>query len=158
MNSIRSKLRLAGFTLIEIVVVLILMGILAAYAIPNLNLDGFRSQGFEQQAMATIRYGQKKAIGTGCDFNVSIAATSCTLQWNGTPGGLGCLAATTAVINPATGQTNFCDSSSPNSTTDLPSILRFDNIGRPVATMGDLNINLGTTTIIIEPETGFAHE
>ncbi len=147
-----------GFTLIEVIMVILLTGILAAYAIPKLNLDEFRAQGFEQQAMATLRYGQKKAIGTGCDFNVSIATASCTLQWNGTPVGIGCLAAATTVVNPATGQANFCEDSNPNSTVDLPTTIRFDNIGRPSAIVNDLNINLGTTTIIIEPETGFAHE
>ena len=154
MNRYESK---NGFALIEVIMVIILIGIMAAYAIPKLNLDKFRAQGFEQQVMATIRYGQKQAIGTGCEFNVSITATSCTLQWNGTPGGIGCLAAT-SVVNPATGQTNFCDNSSPNSTADLPSTIRFDNIGRPTAIAGDLSINLGSTTITIEPETGFAHE
>jgi MSHA pilin protein MshC len=147
-----------GFTLIELIMVMVLVGILAAYAIPNLNLDGFRSQGFEQQAMAAIRYGQKKAIGTGCDFNVSIAATGCTIQWNNTPGGIGCLATATPVVNTASGLENFCDGSSPNSTTDLTTTIRFNNIGRPTAIARDLSINLGSTTINIEPETGFAYE
>ncbi len=40
----------------------------------------------------------------------------------------------------------------------LTTTISFDNIGSPTATAGDLSINLGSTTITIEPETGFAHE
>jgi len=147
-----------GFTLIELIVVILLVSILAAYMLPKIDLNVFRQSGFVQQATATIRYGQKQAIGSGCDINVSITAAGCTVQWNGSPGGLGCLALATAITNPATGLNNFCDNSSPESTVDLPTALRFDNIGRPTATTGDLVINLGGRTITVEPETGFAHE
>lgn len=147
-----------GFTLIEVIMVIILVGILAAYAIPNLNLNQFRSQGFAQQAMASIRYGQKQAIASGCDINVSISAAGCTVQWNGTPGGIGCLALNTPITNPATGLANFCNDSSPESITDLPADISFNNIGQPTATVDDHEIILGTRTINIEPNTGFAHE
>jgi prepilin-type N-terminal cleavage/methylation domain-containing protein len=147
-----------GFTLIELVVVLLLISILAAFMLPKLDLDAFRESGFVQQAMATIRYGQKQAIGSGCQVNVSITATGCTLQWSGLPAGLGCLGAGTNLTNPATGLNNFCNNSTPESSADLPTTIRFDNIGRPTATLGDLSLNLGSRTITIEPETGFAYE
>ena len=143
-----------GFTLVELIVVIILAGIIAAYAIPRLNLDGFRAQGFEQQAMAAIRYGQKQAIGSGCNFEVSISLSSCTVQYSA-PVETGCAAASTSLVNPATGQNNFCNNSQSDSGAVLPASVQFDKIGRP---SGSLSINLGTTTITIEPETGFAHE
>ncbi|MBL1141746.1 MAG: type II secretion system protein [Proteobacteria bacterium] len=160
MKLYNNKIRLNGFTLIELVIVILLLAILASYIAPRLDLSIFKQTGFEQLAMASIRYGQKQAIGSGCDVNVSINPASCTVQWNGTPAGIGCLAATTPITNPATGQANFCDpdDSTPNNSADLPTTIRFDNIGRPVAIAGDLNINLGSTIIIVEPETGFAHE
>ncbi len=160
MNDVRLKNRKKGFTLIELIVVIILMGILAAYALPNLNLDGFREQGFEQQAMAAIRYAQKQAIGSGCEVIVSIAADGCTMSWNGSPPPptLVVCPAASPISNPASGLGDFCDDSTPNSTADLTTTISFDNIGSPTATAGDLSINLGSTTITIEPETGFAHE
>ena len=145
-----------GFTLIELIVVILLMGILAAFMLPKVDLDTFRESGFAQQSMAAIRYGQKQAIGSGCEVNVSIAVSGCTLQWNGTPAGLGCLG--TSITNPATGLNNFCNNSTPESSADLTTAIRFDNIGRPTATAGDLSLNLGSRIITIEPETGFAHE
>ena len=143
-----------GFTLIELVVIILIVGILAAYTIPRLNLDGFRAQGFEQQAMAAIRYGQKQAIGSGCNFSVSISSSACTVEYTA-PVETGCAAASTSVVNPATGQNNFCNNSQPDSGAVLPASVQFDKIGRPT---GSLSINLGTTTITIESETGFAYE
>ncbi len=147
-----------GFTLIELVVVILLISILGAFMLPKLNLSTFRESGFVQQSMAAIRYGQKQAIGSGCQVNVLITTADCTLQWNGLPVALGCPAGGTNITNPATGLSNFCNDSTPESGTDLPTTIRFDNIGRPTALLGDLSLNLGSRIIIIEPETGFAHE
>lgn len=145
-----------GFTLIELVVVLLLIAILASFAAPGLDIGAFRETGFVQQSTAALRFGQKQAIGSGCDVNVSITSSGCTLQWNGTPAGLGCPGS--SIASPATGLNNFCNNSTPESIADLPTTIRFDNIGRPTATSGDLSLNLGSRTITIEPETGFAHE
>ena len=160
MNKFNCKFKAKGFTLIELVIVILLLVVLASYIAPKLDLTIFKQTGFEQLAMSAIRYGQKQAIGSGCDVNVSINSASWNVKWNGTPAGIGCLAANTPITNPATGQANYCnpDDSIPNSSADLPTIIRFDNIGRPIAISGDLNINLGSTIIIVEPETGFAHE
>ena len=158
MNKVNSRIRANGFTLIELVIVILLLVILASYIAPRLDLGIFRQTGFVQQAMATIRFGQKQAIGSGCDINVSINTTTCTVQWNGTPAGIGCLALNTPITNPATGLADFCDNSTPESTADLPANISFDNIGQPTATADDRQIILGTRTINIELETGFAHE
>ena len=158
MRTIKILTYVKAFTLIELVVVLLLIGILAAFAAPSLNLDSFRYSGFVQQASATIRYGQKQAIGAGCQVNILITAADCTIQWNGLPVGLGCPAAATNITNPVTSLNNFCKDSTPESSADLPATIRFDNIGRPTALVGDLSLNLGSRTITIEAETGFAHE
>jgi prepilin-type N-terminal cleavage/methylation domain-containing protein len=158
MRAIKLVSRLYGFTLIELVVVLLLISILAAFVAPKLNLGSFRESGFAQQSMSSIRYGQKQAIGSGCQVNVLITAADCTLQWNGLPVGLGCPGGGTNITNPASGLNNFCNNSTPESSADLPTTIRFDNIGRPTPVVGDLSLNLGSRTITIEPETGFAHE
>ncbi len=152
-----TTLSYSGFTLIELVVVILLLGILATYVAPRLNLDGFRQTGFVQQTTAAIRFAQKQAIGSGCEVSVSITAVDCSVQF-AAPVNAGCPAAATTIINPATGQNNFCDNSTPEATADLPTTIQFDNIGRPTATAGDLSLVLGSRTIIVATETGFAYE
>ena len=149
-NMIR-KSEMSGFTLFELVVVIIVLGILAAIAIPRLSLDSYRDLGFYQQALATIRYAQKQAIASGCTVDVTITSTQCNLSWSGAPAG--CPAAATPLVNPATNNTNFCNDSA--SAGGPAANFSFDNIGRPSAAQ---NINFGSNTILVEAETGYAHD
>lgn len=53
----------AGFSLIELVTVMVVVGILAAFAIPRfVDRTGFESRGFYDQAQGIVRYAQKIAI------------------------------------------------------------------------------------------------
>ena len=150
MNNIKLKLKTTGISLIELVMVISLVSILAIYAVPKLDIDIFRETGYFQQASAAIRYAQKQAIASGCQVNVSITASSCSLTWGS------CGAATGASISrPGSTSTNFCSDSTPGSTAGLPVSFSFDRIGRPSSGQ---TINLGSHTINVEAETGYTHE
>ncbi len=59
-----------GYSLFELIIVILLIGILAAYAVPRLEIDAFQSKGFFQQSLSSIRFAQKQAIATGCNVQV----------------------------------------------------------------------------------------
>lgn len=52
----------AGFTIMELVVVIAIAGILAAFAASRINTQSFDTEGFANQTTAMIRYAQKVAI------------------------------------------------------------------------------------------------
>ena len=136
-----------GFTLIEMVVVILLVGILSAIVIPRISFDSFRETGGFQQGIAMIRFGQKLAISSGCQVDVSLGASSCTLTFNG------CTGAT--IPNPATGGTNFCANSNPGVSPTVN--FSFNNIGSPITGQQTINFGAGRT-VTVEANTGFAHE
>jgi MSHA pilin protein MshC len=139
-----------GFTLMELVIVLLLVGILAAYAVPRLNLAGFRSAGFSQQTITAIRYAQKQAISTGCSVTVEIDtvdADICELKWSGCAGNAN-------LLNPASGDADFCADSTPEGSVPVVNFT-FNRIGAPSAAQ---SIVIDSRTITVEANTGFAHE
>lgn len=141
-----------GYTLIELVVVLLIVSVLAAFAVPHLNISTFREQGFVQQSFAAIRYAQKHAIGSGCNVQVTINSSGCNLGFTGAPAG--CPAS--ALINPVSGNANFClDSDAPSGST-FAAPFAFDKIGRPIG--GTQQYDLGGRIIQVEAETGYTHE
>ena len=144
-----------GFSLIELIVTIIILAIVAAYALPRLNLISIKNQGFYDQAMSSIRYGQKRAIATGCIVEVDITSTVCNLNW------VGC-ASNSAISNPSNNDTDFCKDSEPEGSVSSGNF-HFDRVGRPMDTGNNVLtsaqiITIGTRELHVEAQTGFAHE
>jgi MSHA pilin protein MshC len=74
-------MRVNGFTLIELIMVLVLVGALSIFIAPRLNTTGFDTQSFQQELKTAIRYAQKTSIASECDVQVALTATTYTLYF-----------------------------------------------------------------------------
>jgi MSHA pilin protein MshC len=149
-----------GFTLIELVAVIVIASILAILAAPSLlGLNTFDSGGFYDQMLVTLRYAQKTAIAQNRHVCVALTANDKVTLTTGTdsacttnPGGSTNLAPT-----PPCSQTTYAVCSS-NATFSSPlSSFSFDAQGGPsFASTQKISIS-GAGSICIAAETGYVY-
>lgn len=71
--------RAGGFTMVELVMVIIMLGILAVFIMPRMDTSGYRAILFHDQTVAALRYAQKTATSHRRLVCVTFAASTVTL-------------------------------------------------------------------------------
>jgi MSHA pilin protein MshC len=151
-----------GFTLIELIMVIVLLGVLAVFAAPRIfNSDDFNARGFHDETLALLRYAQKTAIAqrrtvcvvfsgtTSASLRIASAAATptCNTDLRGPRGDSpGTITAKGAVAYSA-----------------APTSFHFDGLGQPVNAAGALvatqNIQINNATnVVVEAGTGYVHD
>lgn len=146
-----------GFTLIELIMVMVIVGILAIFAAPRMfNQSAFQSRGFADQVQATLRYAQKEAIAQRRNVCVAftLPAPSTVTLTVGNAYGVAC---NTGLAFPAGG--NVLTAPAGIAFTALPTAFSFDTLGRPNPNAAQtISIVGATNSITVEAETGYVHQ
>lgn len=158
-----------GFTLIELIMVMVVVGILAVFVAPRFfDVNVFKSRGFADQVQATLRYAQKEAIAQHRNVCVAITPSDITLTIANAIPSLAtspCSPTPTLVIPGQAG--NNISTPSAAITLSPATTFNFDALGKPWDVLGTtpstiqkpITISLSGATIIIyvEAETGYVH-
>jgi MSHA pilin protein MshC len=142
-----------GFTLTELLVVIVLVAILGAVVIPRLGSSPFDTLAFVEETQAILRYAQRSALAMQRTVCVAFGANSVTLSYASAYGSSTCdtsLAGPTG--SPAAYQVTGRGTSS---FSPVPANFSFDRLGQPSAGQG-ITI-AGGRTIRVEPGTGYVY-
>jgi MSHA pilin protein MshC len=151
-----------GFTLIELIMVMVLLGILAAYAAPRIfNRADFDARGMEDMTMAYLRFAQKTAIAQRRTVCLTLTTSGISMQVSTAANTYGCASAT--ALNGPDGKSALSVSGAAYST--VPSSFSFDGLGQPVNSSGvaltsaqTFVVSGGGRTITVEAGTGYVHD
>lgn len=152
-----------GFTLIELIMVLVLLGILAAYAAPRIfNRGDFDARGMHDMSMAYLRYAQKTAIAQRRTVCMTLSSSGISLKVSMAANTFGCASAT--AMNGPDGKAALSVSGVSYSAFPSPDF-SFDGLGQPVDSSGVALTTAQTFTvagagrsITVEAGTGYVHD
>jgi MSHA pilin protein MshC len=144
-----------GFTLTELVVVIIVATILAAFAAAKINTQNFDAQGFADQATAMIRYAQKIAIAQRRTVAVVVSASQIKLCYTDAVCSGGPVL---DPISPTSSSQQFILNAKSGVSVTGPASFTFNALGQPsgavtVTVTGDVSPRV----IRVESETGYVH-
>jgi MSHA pilin protein MshC len=153
--------RQAGFTLVELVLVIVILGVIAVYAAPRFDRDAFDAAAAADELTEAIRYTQEMAMshsGQDDDGDGNLDNYRITISTSGYTVTLVDSNSSANVRNPETKAASYTESWSGISLSPATTI-NFDSRGRPDLS-ADATITLtsggDSATVVVEQTTGFA--
>jgi MSHA pilin protein MshC len=152
--ALRVRGSVSGFTLVELVVVIILVTILAVVALPRLNTRTFDSVGFYDEVRATVRFAQKDAVAKRRTVCLAFTATSVTLTYSPSRTPVNCSA---NLVSPRGATPFVVTAASGVAFAPTPANFSFDPLGRPSLAQVITITGDGSRSFSVEAETGYVH-
>lgn len=137
----------AGYTLFELVVVLVISAILAAFAIPYMQRSEIDASWFSEEVRAAVRHAQRQAVAQRRLVYVKVAADKLELCY-GIPTPASC---PSPLTNPSTGAAYVVAAPS-GVALSPPTSFSFNGLGQPSAAAA---ISVGGQPVTVAAETGY---
>jgi MSHA pilin protein MshC len=143
-----------GFTLVELVLVIVLIGILSATAVPRFfERSGFEERAFFEDTLNALRFAKKIAVASGCNVRVTFTNNSYSLLHEDSCGSESfnnsiAVSAPTSTTPYVGNQTDIQLSASHNQIT-------FNSLGQA---SNNALITIGSRQMTIVAETGFIYD
>jgi MSHA pilin protein MshC len=146
-----------GFTMIELVVVMILVGILATTAIPRMvSINDFRARAFHDDVVASLRFAQKTAVSHRRLVCATFTAGSVSFNINPVFGATACGAGNTGLALPSGGnQLNTPDAANV-AFNPVPGTLFFQSDGTITTAAANLPANYAAASLSISGQSAIA--
>ncbi|WP_426414980.1 pilus assembly FimT family protein [Aestuariirhabdus sp. LZHN29] len=152
----------AGYTLIELTMVIVILGVVAAIALPRFFTPGvYEQRFFADDLLSGLRYGQKLALASGCRVQVSVSGAGFSLRkdTNCLAGGAPSYPVASNVTHPST--YDAFTNTNPDGVAVTAATLEFTSTGGLTSCVtGDESISVGSgadqRTLRVDCATGFS--
>jgi len=144
----------SGFTLVELIAVMIIIAVLAVAALPRLfERQTFDARGFSDGTLAMLRYAQKAAIAERRTVCVDFSASAVSLRVASAAGATAC---DQALSGPDGKNQYQIQAKGGIAFAQVPAGFSFNALGQASAP-ATIRIAGSATTIMVEQETGYVH-
>lgn len=152
----RTGLTQAGFSLVELVVVMVVIGLLSVVAVPRFFGNSvFEERAFRDEVISALRYARNLAIGSGCPVRVQLGAANYALAQQAVVAGHCNTADTTWPIVVQLPDGQAFSGTAPAGVTMAPVLnIVFDPAGR-TNLAGDQVITIGSGNLTLRAGSGY---